>query len=64
MDASSSISGVEDQETVEEEDFTSIDKHLGVPVEEFEWAPKPVRWPTDEPNFIPLLSKSKKGNKR
>ena len=49
---------------VEEEDFTSIDKHLGVPVEEVEWMPKPVRWPTDKPNFIPLLKKHKKGTDR
>ena len=56
-------SGVEEQEA-EEEDFTSIDKHLGVPVGELEWLPKPVRWPTDKPNFIPLLKKNKKGTKR
>ena len=63
VDASSGTSGVEEQEG-EEEDFTSIDKHLGVPVEEVEWVQKPVRWPTDKPNFIPLLKKNKKGTKR
>ena len=51
-------------ESGSEEDFTSIDKHLGVPVEEVQWVPKPVRWPTDKPNFIPLLRKNKKGTKR
>ena len=61
VDASSG-SGVEEEG--EGEDFTTIDKHLGVPVEEVEWMPKPLRWPTDEPNFIPLLRKNKKGTKR
>ena len=61
LDASSG-SGVEEEG--EGEDFTTIDKHLGVPVEEVEWMPKPVRWPTDEPNFIPLLKKHKEGTKR
>ena len=49
---------------IEEDDFTSIDKHLGFPVEEVEWTPKPVRWPTDKPNFIPLLKKHKKATER
>jgi len=62
VDASSSASGVD--ESGSEEDFTSIDKHLGVPVQEVEWRPKPVRWPADKPNFIPLLRRNKKGNER
>ena len=71
-DAKVDASGV--GESGSEEDFTSIDKHLGVPVEidkhlgvpveEVQWVPKPVRWPTDKPNFIPLLRKNKKGTKR
>ena len=64
VDASSSTSGVEEQDLGSEEDFTSIDKHLGVPVEEIEWVPKPVRWTTVKPNFIPLFKKNKKGTKR
>ena len=54
-------SGVEEGE---KEDFTTIDKHLGVPVGELEWAPKPLRRPSDKPIFIPLLRKNKKNRER
>ena len=47
-------SGVEEGD---QEDFTTIDKHLGVPVHDLAY--HSVELPSEEPNFIPLLRKTK-----
>ena len=47
-------SGVEEGDR---EDFTTIDKHLGVPVDDLAY--HSVELHSEEPNFIPLLRKTK-----
>ena len=47
-------SGVEEGD---QEDFTTIDKHLGVPVDDLAY--HSLEMPYEGPNFIPLLTKTK-----